>query len=586
MSSNIASRRPTRPARPATTKDNENANTRLRTTTRSAKPLSSTSGPSMSNANGTIVPLASRVTAPTAASRAKASLASNADQHAIDPSAGKRKREALGEVTHLASHNISKSTKGASGIKDGKVKTESGVTRQAPPSRSTIVSKTSTKIRTTTVVRNGVQIAVDEVVKEEEENVEIDDAQTRQREPSSDHAMVVDGPSTKTQLPSVSTRLPLSRRTGQTLKHQRVTSRSTLKVEEAEDEPALKKRRTSSVPPEEANVDEEKDSEARIAAELQAYAEAPLEADPDGDEWDDLDAEDADDPVMVSEYVVEIFNYLKGVEQTTMANPTYMESQKELAWKMRGILTDWLVQVHVRFRLLPETLFLAVNIIDRFLSARVVSLAKLQLVGITCMFIAAKFEEIVAPSVMHFLQCADSSYNETEILQAEKYVLKTLGWNMSYPNPVHFLRRISKADDYDIKVRTLAKYLLEIACLEWRLIAFPPSQLAGASVWLARLALGKFEWTANLAHYSSYKESSLMPVVNIMINYLLKPIRHDSFFKKYAGKRFLKSSSYMREWVTDRWQENDQVQLEKELPRLRAECLAARMRDPSEELAL
>lgn len=268
----------------------------------------------MSNANGTIVPLASRVTAPTAASRAKASLASNADQHAIDPSAGKRKREALGEVTHLASHNISKSTKGASGIKDGKVKTESGVTRQAPPSRSTIVSKTSTKIRTTTVVRNGVQIAVDEVVKEEEENVEIDDAQTRQREPSSDHAMVVDGPSTKTQLPSVSTRLPLSRRTGQTLKHQRVTSRSTLKVEEAEDEPALKKRRTSSVPPEEANVDEEKDSEARIAAELQAYAEAPLEADPDGDEWDDLDAEDADDPVMVSEYVVEIFNYLKGVE--------------------------------------------------------------------------------------------------------------------------------------------------------------------------------------------------------------------------------------------------------------------------------
>ena len=78
-----------------------------------------------------------------------------------------------------------------------------------------------------------------------------------------------------------------------------------------------------------------------------------------------------------------------------------MESQKELAWKMRGILTDWLIQVHVRFRLLPETLFLCVNIIDRFLSARVVSLAKLQLVGVTCMFIAAKFEEIVSPSVSH-----------------------------------------------------------------------------------------------------------------------------------------------------------------------------------------
>ena len=61
---------------------------------------------------------------------------------------------------------------------------------------------------------------------------------------------------------------------------------------------------------------------------------------------------------------------------------------------MRGILTDWLVQVHVRFRLMPETLFLCINIIDRFLSVRVVSLAKLQLVGITCLFITAKVEEI------------------------------------------------------------------------------------------------------------------------------------------------------------------------------------------------
>ena len=82
-----------------------------------------------------------------------------------------------------------------------------------------------------------------------------------------------------------------------------------------------------------------------------------------------------------------------------MPNPRYMESQKDLAWKMRGILVDWLMQVHSRFRLLPETLFLAVNIIDRFLSNRVLSLVKFQLVGVTAMFVAAKYEEIMAPSV-------------------------------------------------------------------------------------------------------------------------------------------------------------------------------------------
>jgi G2/mitotic-specific cyclin 1/2 len=66
------------------------------------------------------------------------------------------------------------------------------------------------------------------------------------------------------------------------------------------------------------------------------------------------------------------------------------------------------------------------------MSARVVTLAKLQLIGITCLIISSKVEEIVAPSVSHFLHCADSSYTESEILLAERYILKTIDWNLSY----------------------------------------------------------------------------------------------------------------------------------------------------------
>src|SRR5262245_38129930 len=118
----------------------------------------------------------------------------------------------------------------------------------------------------------------------------------------------------------------------------------------------------------------------------------------------------------------------------TMPNPTYMENQRDLAWKMRGILNDWLIEVHSTFRLLPETLFLAVNTVDRFLSVRVVSLAKLQLVGITCLFMSCKYEEVMSPSVSSFIKAADSSYTESEVLQAERYVLKSLDWNMNFPN--------------------------------------------------------------------------------------------------------------------------------------------------------
>lgn len=211
----------------------------------------------------------------------------------------------------------------------------------------------------------------------------------------------------------------------------------------------------------------------------------------------DLDAEDLNDPLMVAEYVVEIFDYLLVLEQATMPNPTYMEHQEHLEWHLRGVLIDWLIEVHTRFHLLPETLFLAVNIIDRFLSARVVELDKLQLVGITAMFIASKYEEVLSPHVQNFKHVADDGFSEEEILKAERFVLAALNYDLSYPNPMNFLRRISKADNYDIQTRTLGKYLLEISLLDHRFMKYNPSQVAAASMYLARLILERGPWVSH-----------------------------------------------------------------------------------------
>jgi hypothetical protein len=266
--------------------------------------------------------------------------------------------------------------------------------------------------------------------------------------------------------------------------------------------------------------------------------------------WLDLDKEDVDDPLMVSEYVVEIFEYLKELEISTMANPDYMDSQNELEWKMRGILVDWLLEVHTRFRLLPETLFLAVNIIDRFLSAKIVQLDRLQLVGVTAMFIASKYEEVLSPHVQNFRHVADDGFTEDEILSAERFVLAALNYDLSYPNPMNFLRRISKADNYDIQTRTLGKYLLEIGCLDHRFLAHPPSQVAAASMYLARLVLERGPWDETLTHYAGYTEEEIQPVLQLMIDYLSGPVVHEAFFKKYASKKFLKGQYFARQYYT------------------------------------
>ncbi|KAJ7762688.1 cyclin-like protein [Mycena olivaceomarginata] len=158
---------------------------------------------------------------------------------------------------------------------------------------------------------------------------------------------------------------------------------------------------------------------------------------------------DCDGPTMASE---DIQCYLRDVELNTMPNPNYMNDQPKLTWEMRGVLNDWLIQVHARFRLNPETLFLCTNLIDRFLSTRAVRPSKLQLVGVVCLLVAAKFEENISPSVASLIFVCDHVYTCKDILQAEQHVLSALGWDLSYPSPMNYLHCISKADGYDPRI--------------------------------------------------------------------------------------------------------------------------------------
>ncbi len=177
-----------------------------------------------------------------------------------------------------------------------------------------------------------------------------------------------------------------------------------------------------------------------------------------------------------------------------MPKANYMAHQSELDWPMRTILIDWLIEIQWKLKLMPETLYLTVNIVDRFLSVRAVSLTKLQLVGLAATLLASKYEEVIAPSINNLIFLSDNSYKASELLNAERYILQILGFSLSFPSPMSFLRRISKADNYDIRTRTLAKYLMEVALLDPSFVACPPSLLAAVSIYLARMMLKGGPW--------------------------------------------------------------------------------------------
>lgn len=221
----------------------------------------------------------------------------------------------------------------------------------------------------------------------------------------------------------------------------------------------------------------------------------------------------------------------------------YMDYQNEIRWPMRMLLMDWLVQMHHKFNLLPETLFLAANYIDRFLSAKVVSAGRLQLVGAAAILLAAKYEEINCPSLKEVEYMVDGAFNVDEIIKAERYMLSMLEFQMGWPGPMSFLRRVSKADDYDLSTRTMAKYLLEVTLMDERFIGSPPSYLAAAAHCLSRFLLRRGEWTPGHVHYSGYTYHQLKPAIETMVNACrsTRP-HHMTVYRKYLDARFSRIS--------------------------------------------
>ncbi|KAI0166955.1 cyclin-like protein [Hypoxylon sp. FL1284] len=297
---------------------------------------------------------------------------------------------------------------------------------------------------------------------------------------------------------------------------------------------------------------------AEVAAAKDFVESQRDEEDPDDDEAWDIS--------MVLEYGEEIFSYMKEVEAELMPNPHYMDIQTELKWSMRSVLVDWVVQVHTRFGLLPETLFLTVNFIDRFLSVKIVSLNKLQLVGATALLLAAKYEEINCPSVQEIVYMVDGGYTMQEVIKAERFMLYMLNFELGWPGPMSFIRRISKADEYDTEIRTVAKYFLEVAIMDERFVSSPPSYLAAGAQCLSRMILEKGDWTPAHVHYSGYTYTQLKPLIGTLLDCCRMARKHHSaVFDKYATKQFKRAAVYVEDQITQGYnlpfQQNVQYQL-------------------------
>jgi hypothetical protein len=162
-----------------------------------------------------------------------------------------------------------------------------------------------------------------------------------------------------------------------------------------------------------------------------------------------------------------------------------MEDQNELNSMMRSILVDWIVEVHMKFRLLPETLYLCVNIIDRYLSRVQVPRKRLQLVGVTALLVACKYEEIYPPEVKDCVYITDRAYTRQDVLDMEAHIVKTLKFELTVPTGYPFLQRFLHVSKATKPMKNLARFYMERMLQEYSSLNYRPSLVAAAAVSLA-----------------------------------------------------------------------------------------------------
>ncbi|XP_027332322.1 G2/mitotic-specific cyclin S13-7 [Abrus precatorius] len=235
---------------------------------------------------------------------------------------------------------------------------------------------------------------------------------------------------------------------------------------------------------------------------------------------ENIDASDKDNELAAIEYIDDMYNFYKLTENDGRVHD-YMGSQPDINAKMRSILVDWLIEVHRKFELMPETLYLTLNIVDRFLSMKAVPRRELQLVGISSMLIASKYEEIWAPEVNDFVCISDNAYNREQVLMMEKTILRQLEWYLTVPTPYVFLVRYIKASTpSDNAMENMVFFLAELGLMHYPTVTlYPPSLIAASAVYAARCTLERSPvWSETLKHYTGYSEEQLRDCAKLMVN--------------------------------------------------------------------
>ena len=255
----------------------------------------------------------------------------------------------------------------------------------------------------------------------------------------------------------------------------------------------------------------------------------------------------------VEEYMDDILESLIDEEKNNQyeINPNYFQYQKEINQSMRIILIDWLIEVHSQFNFKEDTLYIAIYIMDSYLSKKYIQRKNFQLLGITSLLIASKLNEVYFRKIADYAFITANAYSIDHIKYMEEDITKTLDFNFLIPSALSFFEIISKkfGISEDLNKFRFGEFLIQSFLIDYRSLQYSYSTIACACCYIVMkfYKMKNYQICYNCKYYS-IKNNNMNDNNKCIINYCAENIcsvvselfnlKNQSIFKKYSNCKF------------------------------------------------
>jgi hypothetical protein len=252
------------------------------------------------------------------------------------------------------------------------------------------------------------------------------------------------------------------------------------------------------------------------------------------------------------EFLTEILIGLKKDEKINI--PQYShdifknQDPTEINEKHRAVVIEWLSYIILYFSQSNETLFICINIMDRYISKKKIALNNYQLVGISSYLIASKYEDTNSPSVDDLIYISKNIYTHNDIIEMEKDILSVLNFDIFSVSSYQFFSFFYLVSNLNNKILfCLGHLILELCLLNIDIMSYDPSQLAIASLLIAKKSLELKGGLSNIKSYYNYNESDIKEIqkkIVLFLNHIVYSDKNCLILEKFEKKKYL-SVSYI-----------------------------------------